>query len=158
MRTANILLLLSLLWLAVPARCEAAHTGIVDHEALMEIIQAEGVGKSRPLMVSFWASWCAPCLKEIPTIKALREEYTEAELGILLVSLDFDPKAYARFLEKQAVTLPSYLAGPDLMNAMSIKSIPMMLIFDAEGLAILEHEGYLSPAAMREKLKELLPQ
>ena len=140
--------------LGTPALAQPA---VLDYQRLMDEIRLQGADRGRPLVVAFWATWCGPCLKEMPGYHALRQAYTEDQLGILLVSLDFDSGAYTRYLRANPITLPSYLAAPDLMQLMAIKSIPMLLLFDAAGLAILQHEGYLSPEALREKLEELLP-
>jgi len=148
-----------LVWflLTVLAAPGQAQPTVLDYQALIDEIRLQGAARGRPLVVAFWATWCGPCLKEMPGYHALREAYTEEQLGILLVSLDFDSGAYQRYLHTNPVTLPSYLAAPDLMQLMAIKSIPMLLLFDAAGLAILQHEGYLSPEALRDKLEELLP-
>ncbi|MDO1501318.1 TlpA disulfide reductase family protein [Winogradskyella maritima] len=54
-------------------------------------------------VVNFWATWCAPCVKELPYFEQLREEYADQNIDMLLVSLDF-PKQYTTrlqpFLEK----------------------------------------------------------
>ncbi|WP_055448149.1 TlpA disulfide reductase family protein [Lacinutrix mariniflava] len=44
-------------------------------------------------VVNFWATWCAPCVKELPYFEALNEDYKSKNIEVLLVSLDF-PKQY----------------------------------------------------------------
>lgn len=44
-------------------------------------------------VVNFWATWCAPCIKELPYYERLNETYTEKDVEVILVSLDF-PKQY----------------------------------------------------------------
>ncbi|AGW12661.1 TlpA family protein disulfide reductase [Megalodesulfovibrio gigas] len=149
--------LLTILGISALAAPVLAQPAVLDYQGLMDEIRLQGAGRGRPLVVAFWATWCGPCLKEMPGYHALRQTYTEEQLGILLVSLDFDSGAYTRYLQTNPITLPSYLAAPDLMQLMAIKSIPKLLLFDAAGLAILQHEGYLSPEALRDKLEELLP-
>lgn len=44
-------------------------------------------------VINFWATWCAPCVKELPHFEAIREKYSTHPLKVLLVSLDFPDKA-----------------------------------------------------------------
>jgi len=49
-------------------------------------------GKDSTYVVNFWATWCAPCIKELPHFEKLREEHRSEKLAVLLVSVDFKSK------------------------------------------------------------------
>jgi thiol-disulfide isomerase/thioredoxin len=49
-------------------------------------------GKDSTYVVNFWATWCAPCIKELPHFEKLGSEYKSEKLAVLLVSLDFKSK------------------------------------------------------------------
>lgn len=49
-------------------------------------------GKDSTYVVSFWATWCAPCIKELPHFEKLQSEYKSEKLAVLLVSVDFKSK------------------------------------------------------------------
>ena len=51
-------------------------------------------------VVNFWATWCAPCVKELPYFEAVNEEYKDKNVKVLLVSLDFNLKKLNTFLAK----------------------------------------------------------
>jgi thiol-disulfide isomerase/thioredoxin len=59
--------------------------------------------RGRVVVLNFWASWCAPCLEELPTLEALQQQLPGVQ--ILAVSTDDDPAAYQRFLVDHGVTL-----------------------------------------------------
>ena len=54
--------------------------------------------KGRVVLVNFWASWCAPCIQETPALVELHHE--RPDLTILAISIDEDPSAYQRFLQR----------------------------------------------------------
>lgn len=63
---------------------------IVDYYGLEEILKRED---DKTYVVNFWATWCAPCVKELPYFEKLDKEYESKDVEVVLVSLDF-PKKY----------------------------------------------------------------
>lgn len=58
----------------------------VDFEGLQEYIETH---TSQTLVINFWATWCKPCVKELPAFETLRSQYEDKDLTVILVSLDF---------------------------------------------------------------------
>ena len=71
--------------------------------------------RGRVVVLNFWASWCEPCVEELPTLTALQRDLPQVQ--IVTVSMDQDPDAYRRFLVRYHVELFSILDGPDGANA-----------------------------------------
>ncbi|WP_426431038.1 TlpA family protein disulfide reductase [Winogradskyella sp. HB-48] len=63
---------------------------IYDYDGLEPLINRQD---EKIHVVNFWATWCAPCVKELPYFEAINQEYKENNVEVLLVSLDF-PKNY----------------------------------------------------------------
>jgi thiol-disulfide isomerase/thioredoxin len=59
--------------------------------------------RGRVVVLNFWASWCAPCLEELPTLQSLQQQLPAVQ--VLAISTDEDPAAYQRFLIDHGVTL-----------------------------------------------------
>ncbi|MCP9235916.1 TlpA disulfide reductase family protein [Lewinella sp. JB7] len=61
-------------------------------------------------LINFWATWCKPCLEELPLLQQLEQEYREGPLRVILVSLDTEPGAIARipgYLSRRGINLPT---------------------------------------------------
>ncbi|MFW0739374.1 TlpA family protein disulfide reductase [Flavobacterium sp. T12S277] len=63
-------------------------------------------GKDSTYVVNFWATWCAPCIKELPHFEKLKADYKSDKLAVLLVSVDFKSKlksAVVPFVKRKAL-------------------------------------------------------
>jgi thiol-disulfide isomerase/thioredoxin len=49
-------------------------------------------GKDTTFVINFWATWCAPCLKELPCFESLQQQYKNEKVKVLLISVDFKPQ------------------------------------------------------------------
>lgn len=126
----------------------------MDYDQLMDyVIEHEGA----VVLVNFWATWCGPCLKEMPGLMRLREEVSPDQLDMIGISLDYDPKAVEVYLEKKNINFPNYIASPDLMELLQIRSIPKMLLYDTDGMEVVSHEGYVPLDELRPVIEEHLP-
>lgn len=68
-------------------------------------------------LVNFWATWCAPCIKELPAIEAIEKKYSDKKFKVLLVSLDFSKELTSRlepFVKSRNITSDVFLLNdPD---------------------------------------------
>ncbi len=99
--------------------------------------------KGKYVILDFWATWCGPCLPEIPVIKSLRETYAEEDLTIVSIALEEDSEKYDNFLSDKGMTWPQILQEkkrddkiPTLYN---IGGIPQKYVIGPEGDIIAKH-------------------
>ena len=104
------------------------------------------LSKSRggPVLVNLWATWCAPCIKELPTLQKLEERHAIAgDLGIIVVSQDMAPKAsVGAFLKSKGIALRSFL-DPEmkLTGALGVEVMPTTVLYDAQGKEVWRYVG-----------------
>jgi len=115
--------------------------------------------KGRPIVVNFWASWCGPCVEEMPALSQLQRDY--AGKGIQFVGLGVDSeKNVQAFLQKVKVAYPVYVTGfggAELARAFgnTAGGLPFTVIIDAKGAVRSTKLGQIDPQAVKETLDTL---
>ena len=113
------------------------------------------------MLVSFWALWCNPCLKELPHLEALSSE-TAGRLTVLTVNQD-GPRSVARvrpYLRSKGLGLTVLLdTAGDVARKMQIGgALPFLVLYDARGREVCRNIGYRegNEIVLREKVMALL--
>jgi len=98
--------------------------------------------RGRPVLLTFWASWCGPCRVELPELKKLYGELVGTGFVLLTVNVDTSPTAATRFLDALGLELPTYkMTSRDLVQ-LGINSLPTNVLLDAEGRPVQIYRGY----------------
>ena len=116
----------------------------------------------KPIIISFWATWCKPCNRELNTIKDLYEEWQE-ETGVKLVAISIDDARSASRVKPHAEgndwPYEVYLdQNSDLKRAMGVVNVPHAFILNGESEIVWQHAGYQDGGEEEiiEKVRELL--
>ena len=103
--------------------------------------------KGTPVLVNLWATWCAPCVKELPTLDALaRSHRVDGHLGVVAVSQDMGPHpSVVAFLKThQIADLGAYHdSAMRLSGKLNAPILPTSVLFDAEGREVWRYVGDL---------------
>ena len=103
--------------------------------------------KGGPVLVNLWASWCAPCLKELPTLQELEEAQAQnGKLGVIAVSQDMGPQGSVEaFLAERDIArfAAFHDAEMKLTDALGIQVMPTTILYDAQGNAVWRYVGDL---------------
>jgi len=99
--------------------------------------------RGRVVLLDFWASWCGPCIQEMPSLVALHKKYEPEGLTIIGISLDEEKKDMVKAMEAHGMIWPQQFDGKGWKNKIAedfyIKSIPSTWLFDRKG--ILHSQG-----------------
>jgi thiol-disulfide isomerase/thioredoxin len=86
------------------------------------------------VVVNFWATWCEPCIAEMPSLQRLRERLRGRSLEVLAVNYAESPAKVKAFLRKSRIDLPVLLdPSKEAADAWSAKGLPMTFVVDRAG-------------------------
>jgi thiol-disulfide isomerase/thioredoxin len=115
----------------------------------------------KPTIIDFWGSWCGPCIKEIPDLKALWQEYGD-KINVLSLAFDDDPEAAKALIKelgmdwKQVILPLSSEESKTLLRRWKIEGFPTMLLLDAQGLVVDKVVGLGGTKMLQPMLESLL--
>lgn len=125
---------------------------LVVHDAPREVPEAEiltpdgapaALPEGRPTVVNFWATWCAPCREEMPSLAALQEAMGEEAEVVLVATGRNDPERALEFLEETGAQDLTDLRDPEgsLGRGVGILGLPTTLVLDAQGREVARLQG-----------------
>jgi len=86
------------------------------------------------LLVHFWATWCIPCIDEMPTLQQMAQEFSNQGTAVLAIAVNDDPKAVQSFVDRTGVSFPIAIdPSGDAMTAWAAMGVPTTLILDRGG-------------------------
>lgn len=115
--------------------------------------------KGKVVLVDFWATWCGPCVGELPNVKAAYKKYHAQGFDVVGISLDMNPGKVKSFIAQEKMpwrqVWDGYWSGP-LAKTFNIKAIPATLILDRQGRvsAINARDTSLEPAIRKALAKK----
>lgn len=90
--------------------------------------------RGKLVFINFWATWCPPCLEEMPAMERLWRQHQGSNFVMLAISLDADPKLVEPFLKEHGLTFAVGLdAKMDLANAYGVRALPSSFIVGRQG-------------------------
>ena len=103
--------------------------------------------EGNPMVISFWATWCKPCKKELNAIAEVYDDWQD-ETGVKLIAISIDD---TRSMSKVAPYVNSsdweydvYLdSNSDLKRAMGVSTVPHTFLINGEGKIVWHHKGYI---------------
>ncbi|MCL4235909.1 MAG: TlpA family protein disulfide reductase [Deltaproteobacteria bacterium] len=137
-----------------PSRVTLVKGGYFDIKGMR---QSFGALAGRPTLVVFWASWCGPCVDEIPSLNTLHERFGARGLRVLGLSVDFiSPAETERLAKKYSMRYDVGAAEPELVIEFGFQAIPTSYLFDGHGAFVKRYTGAPPLAVLQADIEKLI--
>lgn len=149
-------------WSTTPRSAESGAAGALLNRSLPDANgQSHDLAqwKNKPLVVNFWATWCAPCVEEMPELSELQADIAPAGMQILGIGID-SAENIAQFASKHGISYPLYVGGvnaTELARSLGNRSggLPFTVLIDANGEVRKSYLGRLKMEELRADLASL---
>jgi thiol-disulfide isomerase/thioredoxin len=137
---AGLLLAVTVTW------AQAADFRVTDTKGKVHTLSGY---KGKWVLVNYWATWCPPCLEEIPDLIALHED-KKNNLVVIGVAMDYrDPKQVIDFAEGLFVDYPIVLGNAKVVSQIGpIQGLPTTYLYNPEGKMVAQQVGAITRAAV----------
>ena len=110
--------------------------------------------KGKWVLVNFWATWCPPCLKEIPDFVSLYEARKSQNFMALGIAIDYqDPKEVTDFVKKLSMSYPLVMGDDKIMAQFGdVVGLPVSFLYDPQGKLVLKKIGMLPKETLEKYL------
>jgi thiol-disulfide isomerase/thioredoxin len=113
--------------------------------------------KGKWVLINFWATWCPPCLKEIPDLISLYE--SRNDVMVIGIAIDYqDPKTVLKYVKSMSISYPIVLGDRKIAAQIGpISMLPTTYVFDPAGKPAVYKVGLVSRESLEEFMRENSP-
>jgi peroxiredoxin len=149
-------------------RASAIEGGAAELESLPPFVLPDLDGRAtasaswagKILVLSYWATWCPPCVRELPRLSAVQRSLGERGVQVVGIAVD-RAEDLKSFLADRPVDYPVLIADPEAVELARrvgnrVQGLPFTVIFDGGGHRIFSHTGETSPDYLQAQLERLI--
>ncbi len=113
-------------------------------------------GKAK--LVVFFATWCMPCMQEVPALMSLQEEYGDEQFTVIAISVDRRSMDVVRFINRAEINYPVLMADKSIIRAFGgIPGLPTSFLINSKGIVLKKFPGLVPHALLEREIKAILP-
>jgi outer membrane lipoprotein-sorting protein/peroxiredoxin len=112
--------------------------------------------RGKVVLLDFWATWCLPCRRDIPSLEKIYADFHERGLVMIGMNVGENKETVAKFLAQNKLSYPIVLAGEnEMLQSYSVTAFPTVVLIDREGVIYLYHVGSGGETELRDALAKL---
>jgi peroxiredoxin len=153
----TLLVLAGLVWTADCRAATRMPSFALENVRDGKIVESDSF-KGRVLLLTFFATWCPPCLEEVPNLIKLQNEMSGAGFSVIGMSVDQQgPATVAKFVENKAINYPVLLAEAKTTTDFGgIYGIPVAFLVNKAGNVVKKYTGYVDHAVLEKDIRSLM--
>ena len=155
------LLLVAAIFVLLPV-CNASASKNMPSFSLPDVVTGDTVDSNvfdgKTLLVTFFATWCPPCMQEIPDLISLQNEYEKKGFSVVALSVDQGGVGVVKKLvEKRSINYPVLLAnGATARDFGGVVGIPTSFLINSKGLVVKKYPGYVPHMILENDIKQIM--
>ncbi|MCX5869710.1 MAG: TlpA disulfide reductase family protein [Deltaproteobacteria bacterium] len=112
----------------------------------------------KTLLITFFATWCPPCMQEVPTLIELHQQFSKANFSVVGLSVDEGgPEIVAKLVEKRSINYPVLMAdAATARNFGGVVGIPTSFLVNKEGNVVKKYPGYVPHTVLEQDIKKIM--
>ena len=144
-----------LLWCSLPLQATPVDLVLTDVDG-RSIRTADYRGKW--LVLNYWATWCPPCLEEIPELVLFHEQHKKDKAVVIGIAMEqITPQRLKQFMEENFMSYPVVPMVADMPMFGNVSSFPTTYLIDPNGVAVVKHVGAVTADAIEQFINSYVP-
>jgi thiol-disulfide isomerase/thioredoxin len=121
-------------------------------------VSFQSFASGKPVLVDFWATWCAPCVKAMPELQRLHQRHASKGFSVVGISIDEEHDKARKFAEKKKLGYPVYLdaTGTPAWSTFHVRSIPAVFLVDSQGRIVQQWLGKVDMKEVEQAVARLV--
>ena len=121
-------------------------------------VSFQSLSSGKPVLVDFWATWCAPCVKAMPELQKLHQKHAAKGFSVVGISIDEEHDKAKTFTAKRKLAYPVYLDATKTpaWSTFHVRSIPAVFLVDSQGRIVQQWLGKVDMKEVEQAVAKLV--
>ncbi len=129
--------------------------------ALEDVLTGKPIDSStfsgKSLLVTFFATWCPPCVQEIPNLIALQNEYSDNGFSVVAISVDQEKDVVQNLVTRKEINYPVMMADEAVTRDFGgVYGIPTSFLVSSKGTVVKKYSGYVPHSVLVKDLQQII--